>query len=82
MNAVLPGFIQTPMTANLPEKVIQMILFQIPLMRMGKPEGKSSFMCENYSSDPPENCHLNVKKLPKTFFFNYQKLSLVILLKK
>jgi len=38
VNAVLPGFIQTPMTANLPEKVIQMILFQIPLMRMGKPE--------------------------------------------
>ena len=22
-------------------------------------------------SDPPENCHLNVKKLPKTFLFFY-----------
>ena len=22
-----------------------------------------------YKPDPPENCHLNVKKLPKTFFF-------------
>ena len=26
-----------------------------------------------YGPDPPENCHLNVKKLPKTWFFKCQK---------
>ena len=27
-----------------------------------------------YHDDPPENCHLNVKKLPKTWHFFFKKL--------
>ncbi len=38
VNAVAPGFIQTEMTANLPEKVKEIFLQQIPLGRAGNPE--------------------------------------------
>jgi len=38
VNAVAPGFIQTAMTDALPDKVKEMMLEQIPLKRMGKPE--------------------------------------------
>lgn len=37
-NCVAPGFIETPMTADLPEKVIQGMKDKTPLGRMGKPE--------------------------------------------
>ena len=38
VNAVAPGFIDTPMTAVLPEKVKGAMLAQIPLGRFGQPE--------------------------------------------
>ena len=38
VNAVAPGFIETDMTASLPEKVKEAFLKQIPLGRMGRPE--------------------------------------------
>lgn len=38
VNAVAPGFITTDMTAGLPEKVMDALLAQIPLQRMGEPE--------------------------------------------
>ncbi|ADH64412.1 MAG: 3-oxoacyl-[acyl-carrier-protein] reductase [Deinococcota bacterium] len=38
VNAVAPGFIQSDMTANLPENVQQEYLKQIPVGRFGKPE--------------------------------------------
>ena len=38
VNAVAPGFIETDMTANLPEKVRELMLAQIPLGRPGQPE--------------------------------------------
>ncbi len=38
VNAVAPGFIDTEMTAVLPEKVRQGFIRQIPMGRMGKPE--------------------------------------------
>jgi len=38
VNSVAPGFIQTEMTAELPEEVTSRILEQIPLGRMGRPE--------------------------------------------
>lgn len=38
VNAVAPGFIETDMTAGLPDKVKQAMLGQIPLGRAGKPE--------------------------------------------
>lgn len=37
-NCVAPGFIETPMTAELPEKVIAGMIERTPLARMGKPE--------------------------------------------
>jgi 3-oxoacyl-[acyl-carrier protein] reductase len=37
VNAICPGFIQTPMTQRLPEKVRQDYLSKIPLARFGKP---------------------------------------------
>ena len=39
MNAVLPGFIETPMTDVIPEKIIEKVKFLIPQGRLGKPEG-------------------------------------------
>ena len=38
INSVAPGFIETDMTATLPEEVSSRILEQIPLGRMGRPE--------------------------------------------
>lgn len=38
VNAVAPGFIETPMTQKLPLEVKEQILSRIPLQRMGKPE--------------------------------------------
>jgi len=37
-NCVAPGFIETPMTADLPEKVLDMMKGKTPLGRMGTPE--------------------------------------------
>lgn len=38
VNAVAPGFIETDMTASLPDKIKSVMLGQIPLGRAGKPE--------------------------------------------
>jgi len=38
VNAVAPGFIETPMTEKLPEKAKEQALSRIPLGRFGKPE--------------------------------------------
>lgn len=38
VNAVAPGFIKTPMTQTVPEKVEKYLISQIPLRRAGKPE--------------------------------------------
>ena len=40
--AVAPGFIETPMTENLPDQVKEMALKVIPLARFGKPEEVAS----------------------------------------
>lgn len=37
-NAVMPGFIDTPMVKSVPEKVIEKIKKEIPLKRLGTPE--------------------------------------------
>lgn len=38
VNALAPGFIDTEMTASLPEKAKEYFLQQIPMGRIGKPE--------------------------------------------
>ena len=38
VNAVAPGFIQTNMTAGMPEKVVNMLGEKVPLKRWGQPE--------------------------------------------
>jgi 3-oxoacyl-[acyl-carrier protein] reductase len=38
VNAVAPGFINTEMTAGLPDKIKEYFLQQIPFARMGEPE--------------------------------------------
>lgn len=37
-NAILPGFIKTPMTDKVPDKYLELIVGQIPLGRMGSPD--------------------------------------------
>lgn len=39
VNAILPGFINTPMTGTVPDKVKNMIIQQTALKRFGEPEG-------------------------------------------
>lgn len=41
VNAVLPGFIETPMTETVPENLMQMTKLLISLGRLGNPEGKN-----------------------------------------
>lgn len=38
VNAVAPGFIQTEMIRNLPEKILESMLAKTPVRRLGKPE--------------------------------------------
>ncbi len=38
VNAVAPGFVETPILATIPEKVLQHMREQVPLHRLGKPE--------------------------------------------
>ncbi|EFN87518.1 estradiol 17-beta-dehydrogenase 8 [Harpegnathos saltator] len=38
VNAILPGFIETPMIAGIPDNVKEMFIKKIPLQRMGKPQ--------------------------------------------
>ena len=53
VNAVAPGFIQTEMTASLPEKVREKFLEQIPMGRMGEAEEVAEviyWLCSESSS--------------------------------
>jgi NAD(P)-dependent dehydrogenase (short-subunit alcohol dehydrogenase family) len=48
VNAVQPGFIKTPMTDKMPEKIINKFVSAIPLKRMGLPEdiaGAVKYLC-------------------------------------
>ncbi|MHC4223538.1 MAG: 3-oxoacyl-[acyl-carrier-protein] reductase [Planctomycetota bacterium] len=45
VNAVAPGFIETDMTKNLPDKVREELTKQIPLKRTGTPEDVSKAVC-------------------------------------
>ena len=38
MNAVAPGFIQTPMLDSVPDSVLTRMSEQVPLRRLGQPE--------------------------------------------
>jgi 3-oxoacyl-[acyl-carrier protein] reductase len=38
VNAVAPGFVRTPMTEKVPEKVLEMMIDKTPLGRLGSPE--------------------------------------------
>ncbi|CAL1277214.1 unnamed protein product [Larinioides sclopetarius] len=37
-NAVMPGFIDTPMANKVPEKILEQVRKEIPMQRLGKPE--------------------------------------------
>jgi len=45
VNAVAPGFIQTEMTAGMPEKIISMMGEKVPLKRWGQPEDVANLYC-------------------------------------
>ena len=51
VNAVAPGFINTKMVQNIPQKVMQKILEQIPLGRFGDPEEVAKLVCFLASDD-------------------------------
>jgi len=38
VNAVAPGFVETPILQTVPEKVLQQLREQVPLQRLGRPE--------------------------------------------
>lgn len=53
VNCIIPGFIKTPMTGKIPDKVLEKICKSIPLNRMGQPEeiaNAALFLCSDLSS--------------------------------
>lgn len=59
VNAVAPGFIATDMTAELPEKITEMMLERIPLKRLGSPEdiaGVVSFLVSDAAAYMTGQC--------------------------
>jgi 3-oxoacyl-[acyl-carrier protein] reductase len=53
VNAVAPGGVKTPMTATIPEKIMEGILQQIPYRRMAEPEEIAAvhlFLCSDMAS--------------------------------
>jgi len=53
VNSVLPGFINTPMAQAVPQKVLDKMVAEIPLNRMGDPEeiaNVCTFLCSDKSS--------------------------------
>ncbi|CAO0820156.1 3-oxoacyl-(acyl-carrier-protein) reductase FabG [Desulfarculales bacterium] len=52
VNAVAPGFIETDMTAKIPEKIVEAMKATIPMGRIGKPEDVAdvvAFLCSDAS---------------------------------
>ena len=45
VNAVAPGFIQTDMTAGMPEKIIEMMADKVPLKKWGQSEDVANLYC-------------------------------------
>lgn len=44
VNAVLPGYIRTPMTAKIPDKILDSVIQSCAMKRLGHPEGKRNVM--------------------------------------
>ena len=45
VNAVTPGFIGTEMLLTIPDKVLQRVMSQIPVRRLGRPEEVARVVC-------------------------------------
>jgi len=45
VNAVMPGFIDTPLVESVPDRVMDMLVNTMPLGRIGKPSGTMLLKC-------------------------------------
>lgn len=51
VNAVVPGFIKSPMTEHLPQKVKDIVMQQSAMRRFGEPSGKHNTRTYNSNSN-------------------------------
>jgi 3-oxoacyl-[acyl-carrier protein] reductase len=61
VNAIAPGFIETAMTKQLPDKARQAFLEKIPLSRPGTPEDVAKLVCFLCS---PESDYITGQVIP------------------
>lgn len=84
VNAILPGFIKSPMTDKVPEQLRQMFMQQCALKRFGQPEGRSGnipnsqlvfFDLKKKNSFRYRNCGSNIVSSIGSQFFRERSIN-------
>lgn len=75
VNAILPGFIKSPMTDKIPDKLKEMAVQHCALKRFGQPEGKRMKLLKSHGRQFSIAFLLShSNRFNESFLFRFQKL--------